>query len=424
MVPPDSGRPDAGVLPIDDGGTPLDGGLLASEACHVLNDSRCHYLVRCGLLEQSPAALEACAKTFEATWCGPMTWPSHVAAGALRYDAQKAEACGEAFATKSCAEWETLPVVCGAFLRPRVQLGQPCFDGFVECADGVCRGTACPRTCQPRALLNDTCSADGDCSSRLYCRASPFLPAVGQCAEYGAAGASCDANAQCLEGLRCMGQQCRALPTAGLSCLERSCAAQSYCDAYTGDAGVCVLRKPETATCTGDQCQAALLCEPRSQTCLRRVLSSGEPCTLLQQCPTGETCVGATAMTTGACHPPLGTGEACVSANDCEHHLACLAADGGKTCQPRADAGTACDSALDCRASAICQQGTCAELPLAGESCVEIRVCRWGLCRDRANADGGSVCGALLSAGQQCARADQCASGACDKGTCLPRCLP
>ncbi len=420
----DAGRVDGGAQPADDGGTALDGGLAATDACRVLNLSRCEYLSRCGLIEPSAVGLEACTRAAEATWCGPMTWPSHVAAGALRYDPVKAQSCAQAFTTQVCAEWVTLPDSCTNFLKPRVQLGQPCYDGYLECADGVCRGNSCPRTCQPRALLDEACVSDGDCRTGLYCRFATFMSSVGTCAAFNGPGGSCDTNIKCLDGLRCVNQQCRALPIVGQACLDGFCSDQAYCDAQATDGGLCLTRKTTAAACDGNQCLSTLVCDPTSQSCQPVKLSSGEPCTPLQQCPGGQVCVASDRTGAGTCSPPHADGEPCLGAADCQRHLSCRGGDGGTTCQPRATMGAACVTSLDCLTSAVCHQGACVELPLPGESCAETRVCRWGLCREVTNTDGGAICGALLSAGQTCVRGEQCASGACDKGTCLARCVP
>jgi len=421
---PDAGKSDAGPPTKEDGGVTTDGGLALAEACATLNASRCQYLVRCGLLEASAESREACARAFEATWCGPLTWPSHVAAGALRYDPVKAQACAQAFSTQACAEWSVLPDSCTGFLKPRVQLGQPCFDGFVECADGVCRGNFCPRTCQPRALLDEACISDGDCRSGLYCRFPTFMSSVGTCTNYSGVGGSCEGNNRCQAGLRCVNLQCRSLPTLGQPCLDGVCGEQTYCDVLAADGGVCVTRKSEAARCDGDECQHELVCEPTTQSCAKLKLSIGDPCTAVQECPTGSICLGLSSGPSGTCEAPLPVGATCRSAGECEAHLACLEADGGFTCQIRASTGSPCKSSTDCRASALCQQGACVELPLPGQSCADTRVCRWGLCRDVTGLDGGAECGALLSAGQTCVRGEQCASGSCDKGVCLARCAP
>lgn len=426
-APPDfdAGKRDSGPQPQPDSGMRGDAGLTAVDACPFLNANRCAYLARCGLIEDTPQARQECARAFEATWCGPTTWLNHVVKGALKYDPVRAEACGEGFRTQACGEFEMLPDSCTRFLLPRVQLGGDCYDNYTECLDGVCRGSSCPRTCQPRGLLDDPCSIDGDCRTGLYCKLSPFMPNAGQCANFGSQGAPCENDKQCLQGLHCLSQMCRVLPAPGDPCAQGQCAEAAYCDpAATSDGGVCLARKQEGALCAEGECQSLLVCDPLRGTCEKARLSSGEPCSLAQQCPAGQVCLGANARTLGLCMPPQLENAPCGTHLDCQAHLACQTADGGLTCQRRVAEGRSCDSERLCRASASCTGSTCVELPLQGESCAETRVCRWGLCRDLVNSDGGAVCGPLLSAAQPCSRGDECASGSCLNGTCAARCVP
>ena len=423
-VPPDGGKQDGGATITPDSGMRVDAGLAPSEACAVLNAKRCAFLARCGLIDDQAQARQDCERSFEATWCGPMTWPSHVAAGTLRYEPARAEACAEAFLTQACGEWEVLPDSCTRFLVPRVPLGAECYDGFAECTDGVCRGSSCPRTCQPRALLDDPCSVDGDCRTGLYCKPSPFMPTTGQCAAYGTNGTACEGDRQCLEGLQCIGQMCRVLPLPGTACVEGQCSEAGFCEGAASDAGVCEPRKQEGAACVDDQCLSTLVCDPLRWVCVKVRLSSGDTCSLSQECPLGEVCLGASNQNAGMCRSPQSEGEGCASHFDCETHLACQGADGGSTCQRRAEPGATCQSAEICQSGSVCSSSMCTPLPLPGQSCAETRACRWGLCRDLANTDGGAVCGALLSAAQPCLRPEECASGSCVGGTCMARCVP
>ena len=420
---PDAGKPDSGITITPDGGPRPDGGLQPEAACSLLNGKRCDYLARCGLINSDVQSLDQCEHYFEATWCGPMTWPSHVAAGTLKFEPSRAESCASAFDTQACGEWNTLPDSCTRFLVPRVALGGDCYDGFTECTEGVCRGSSCPRTCQPRALLDDPCTSDAECKTPLYCKRSPFMPATGKCAAFGTNGTACENDKECLEGLHCLNQTCRALPAPGTPCAEGLCAETGYCDGV-GDAGICITRKSEGATCTEEQCASGLVCDPIRAVCVRVQLSSGDLCSLAQVCPQGQVCVGASANSAGTCLAPKMENEHCETSLDCESHLACLAADGGFTCQRRSMAGSSCRTSATCQAGATCLNGSCVELPGPGQSCADTRECRWGLCRDVANTDGGAICGALLSAAQPCTRGEECASGACVANTCVARCVP
>lgn len=421
---PDAGRTDSGVDPVTDSGVRLDGGVSFADACKTLNLNRCAYFIRCGLVEDTMEGRDACVKQLEVTWCGPLTWPPHVTAGALRFDAVKAETCGTAFATWSCDEFNALPDSCLTFLKPRAALNEPCFDGYSECTEGVCRGSVCPRTCQARGFSGESCSSDSECRQSLYCRRSPFMPTVGVCTALGPVGAACELDADCLVGLNCVSQQCRLLPSSGEACLSGRCGDSAYCDVLTADAGVCVTRRGEMATCDGDECQAVLVCDVLAQRCLRREVGSGDACSASQVCPTNETCIGVSARDAGTCGAPLAPGEPCVNHDDCQAHLACRTdGDAGLACRPRAAAGSSCVSARDCFTSATCLQGTCQQRPLPTEACSDVLSCRWGLCREASAGDGG-VCGSLLTAGMTCRTNEQCASNICAAGTCIGRCLP
>lgn len=420
-VQADAGRTDAGVDHFTDGGSKSDAGVNLLEACRALNLNRCAYFIRCGLLEDSPEGRDACVRELEVTWCGPSTWPPHVMAGALRFDAVKAETCATAFATWSCKEFGTLPDSCTSFLKPRATLGEPCYDGFTECSEGVCRGSSCPRTCQARAFADEPCTSDAECRTNLFCRPSPFSPSSGVCAAFGTTGDGCLSDGECLLGLHCVNQQCKVLPNAGEPCTAGACSETAYCDQSNTDGGVCVMRKGETAPCGGDECQPVLICDPIDQRCIRRELSSGDPCKPGQACPDGEVCLGGSIRTSGLCGRPLEQGGACLSHADCEAHLACLGGDGGATCQPRQSAGASCQDDRECFQSARCVEHVCTQLGLPTQACGDQLGCRWGLCRE--NGDAG-VCGSLLGAGLSCMANEQCASGVCDNRVCIGRCLP
>lgn len=420
-ITPDAGKGDSGT-PFD-AGVRSDAGLPLAEACTALNLNRCAYFIRCGLVEDSMAGRDACVRELEATWCGPLTWPPHVIAGGLKFDPVKAETCATAFATWSCAEYASLPPSCESIVKPRQALGEPCYDGFTECTEGVCKGATCPRTCQARGLAQAPCTTDGDCRTGLFCRVSPFNPVNGECAAFGSTGAPCQADRECLIGLHCVEQFCRVLPNAGEPCLNGACTDSAYCDATRVDGGTCLARKGETAPCDGDQCQSVLECDPIDHLCLRDEVNSGDPCSAAQTCPTGETCLHDDAQTKGTCGAPGDVGATCISHDDCLAHLACLGGDGGLSCQPRRVSGSACTDARECFDTAVCANGKCVERGLPMQECSSDVPCRWGLCHD--DGDGGvGVCGSLLGAGLSCSSGAECASGLCDNGTCIGRCLP
>ena len=411
----DAGLGDAGHDDTDAGNV-IDAGLSPLETCALLNSARCEVEARCGLIDDTPDARAECQRAWEATWCGPKTWPNHVTAGVLKLDSERVADCLSQLGAQHCDEWATLPEACQRFLLPRVPLGQPCYDGYEECLDeGVCRGTVCPRTCQPRAASGERCTADGECRAGLLCRMQLLDTGVGTCLAQSSLDGNCVRDGDCLSGLFCSELKCVALPQAGTACLSNRCLADSFCDA-----GECYARKPPGAPCTGDECQASLVCSPQSNTCVVEVLALNETCAPPQRCTTGAICLSLTQT----CAVPRAEGEPCGVAADCEPHLTCGGVDGGVGfCERRFPEASTCSSDVDCQLSAMCEDaGTCVELQLPGEPCSDARQCRWGLCRE--TVDGGAVCGPLLSAGAMCTENAECASGSCVAGTCLARCVP
>lgn len=411
----DAGDDDAGLV-TPDSGSPTDAGLSPLETCTLLNAARCDAQARCGLIADTADARAECQREWEATWCGPKTWPTQVTAGVLKLDPERVTECLAQLGAQACDKWATLPTACQHFLLPRVPLGQPCYDGYDECLDeGVCRGTACPRTCQPRAASGERCTADAECRAGLLCRMQLLDTGVGTCLAQSALNGSCVRDGDCLNGLFCSELKCVALPPAGTACVSNRCLADSFCDA-----GECFSRKSLGAPCTGDECQATLVCSRLQGSCVVEVVALNETCAWPQRCVSGAVCLSLTQR----CAVPQAEGEPCTSATDCQSHLTCGSFDGGVgQCERRLPEASACAASVDCQVSATCEDaGVCVELPLPGEPCGDARQCRWGLCRD--TTDGGTVCGPLLSAGATCTLNAECASGSCVAGTCLARCVP
>ena len=125
-------------------------------------------------------------------------------AGVLKLDSERVADCLSQLGAQRCDEWATLPEACQRFLLPRVPLGQPCYDGYEECLDeGVCRGTVCPRTCQPRASSGERCTADGECRAGLLCRMQLLDTGVGTCLAQSSLDGNCvrdgvDFNMACI----------------------------------------------------------------------------------------------------------------------------------------------------------------------------------------------------------------------------------
>jgi hypothetical protein len=410
-----------GGAPVDAGVTTRDGGLLAGSACALLNTQRCDYLVRCGLV--SVANQQTCIEHLEATWCGPSTWPLHVASGALRFDPVAAAACGASFSTRACSDFTTLPAACQAIVEPNAGLGAACFDGFDDCLEGVCRGAVCPRRCQAPGVAGEVCALDRDCASGLFCRLSTTTLGVGQCAAFAQAQEACDDFTRCLDGLWCTGGSCRVLPTEGQPCLAGRCDTTATCANAPADGGVCVARRGVESLCgTSEQCLNGLGC--LNGLCRPLALADAGACVRGQTCPSTLTCVGASPVGPGSCTAPLRAGGACAFDDECGADLACLPADGGRACAPRLVAAGACTSSRDCQVDALCLQGACARLPTVSEPCAATRACLGGVCQPSALAANVFICLPPLAPGSSCSLDDECASGRCVQGACLTACTP
>ncbi len=413
-----------------DGGVPLDAGLDAGvtdaglaplDACAQLSAQRCDYLERCGLVDA--AQRQTCLDHFEASWCGPSTWPLHVAIGALRFDARQAAACAASFSTRACADFDSLPVACTSFLEPNAGLGAPCFDGFNDCLDGVCRGAVCPRRCQPKGLSGEVCGVDDDCRSGLFCRLSTTTLGVGQCSPFATENEACDDFTRCAVGLWCTGGTCHVLPAAGAACLMGRCDDASTCSNATLDGGVCVPRRGPDAPCsTSAQCLGDLRC--LNGLCRPATLTDAGACYRGQQCPGGLVCVGASPAAAGSCVGALGLGQPCALDEECDADLACVPGDGGRVCGTRRPASGACTSPRDCQVDAVCVQGSCAPLPTTSEPCGLTRACLDAVCAASPLVANEFLCVPLLGPGQTCGLDNECASGRCVQGLCLTACTP
>lgn len=414
--------PDSGVL---DGGTatlPID------IACEVLNAQRCTRWTHCGVVENNQNAYRACLAFLNSTWCGPTRWTPRAQASpaTLSYDPVKGQQCAEALRTQACSQWALEPAPCtaGQMLRPNATLGRACFGGpYNECAEGVCRGATCPRSCALPGTAGQVCNRITDCASGLYCLFS--ANGVGQCKAYGAMNQACDVDRRCAESLTCLDGTCQPLPLSGQRCLNGLCDAFAYCVSDV-DGGTCVNKKAVNALCSDDsQCATDLLCDGLSQTCQpQRVNMLGASCSLEQTCRVGPACIGATLSKAGTCRAYLGLNEACLRSQECTNDLACVSADGGpeRQCAPRAQETDVCLSNRDCGALATCLQGECTALPLPGQACSNTRACLWGPCVSV--NDGGFVCVERLGPGANCVRDADCSSERCFNGRCLAACAP
>ncbi|MFZ5471856.1 MAG: hypothetical protein ACOZIN_20695 [Myxococcota bacterium] len=422
---PDGGKSDGGTALPDGGGGGggSDGGLALRGACATLSARRCEYLQRCGVIEPGEYAARDCIAFFTATWCGPSRWPARVEAGTLRYDAQLAQSCADAFAQRACSDWKTEPAACRAFLLPGSFLTQPCYGENAECREGVCRGSSCPRKCQLPGNVSEDCARDDDCRTDggLYCKLS--AAGAGKCTAYGAVNSPCDPQAPCAAGFFCNAQLvCEAKRASGESCIEGACVDTAWC-LSRNDGGVCMDKVGADAPCTDDsQCVNGFLCLDETGRCaLQGPIPQDGACSYRQGCTLGTVCVGATATALGVCLPPVPEGGACTSSADCAPHLSCAPSDGGSECAPRLEDGFPCVLNRDCRVFSTCAGQSCTPLPLPGSPCLNGQ-CLFGACETA--GDGGRVCVGLGGPGASCLVDSECASNRCLHGQCMAACAP
>ncbi len=414
---------DAGFALADSGvGQAFDAGSWGAWACEPLISQRCDYLERCGLISADPVARSACEGYFTATWCGPTKWLSRVApaVNTLRFEANTAQACADAFDSRSCSEWSSEPEVCGQFLLPNAQLRQACYDGYTECAQGVCRGVSCgDRRCRSLGVDGEDCRVSSDCVSGLYCR-STQTAGVGVCSKPALVGDACSGAGECAVGLTCLGQ-CLALPSTGFACVMGRCDGSSYC-AQGADGGVCQARVTVGLKCAGDgQCAVGMVCDSETARCAPAIVTEpGVACSEQQLCGNGLVCVrSAIDATMSTCRWPQPAASTCSQSSDCQPHLACSKG----SCVSRGGVGASCESSRDCGIFLGCLERVCARRPVIGEACSLFLPCLWGAC-SQLGADGGFVCGEPAGPGARCAGHDACASGRCEQGQCLAACTP
>jgi hypothetical protein len=357
---PDATAPDvdaalAGDVEADAADAPQPG-ITIDAWCGAWSAAWCELLARCPL---PGAAGAGCIEAAAAECFGGAGLAEAVAAGALAFDADAAQACLDGLGDLSCEALQVsltitlgAPVAsCGEALTPQQAPGEPCALG-TECAGGTCVfAGSCPGSCEALGDPGDPCGPDAFCDF---------------------------ARAACLE------DACVALPDhVGDPCPDLPCAAP--------------------LSCVSGACAAASL--------------GGEPCGGGNApCYPGLVCVQQTVAAAGTCAAPRTVGEPCFASDDCAAGeggpLLCV----GGSCQPAPSPGQpcfdfACDAAGTCDLAAI--PPTCVPRPGAGEPCANGSSCAAGLFCSQGK------CAALLPVGAACESPHQCASGRCPASTCI-----
>ena len=279
-------------------------------------------------------------------------WQAAIDAGTLVYHADKARACLDAFAAAGCTFGSSrMPAVCEEALEGTVAMGGDCNAG-VECAGvAYCKfDAACPGTCTALEAAGAACEDDDNCQDGLACM-------DGECAAPGEEGDSCGApdEPDCQFDLRCAGA-----------------------DEQTATSGTC---QPIEDLLIGDD---------------------GDTCDLLgggPWCKDGLSCVLesidiANQEVTFQCQPGVASGAAC-----------------------RTGFPDPCPDEEMCDADPFSGQidGTCISLPDDGEPCADVLIgegCAPGL------ACVGETCTQIARIGGACTVGNGCYSGTCDGDAC------
>jgi len=278
-----------------------------------------------------------------------------IAAGKVRYDGHKLEACLDKLRTLGCKNAPE-PAECTAAVDGTVAEGGEC-SMSAECAGGAmyCKtDAACPGRCAPLETAGGSCKRDSECAANLKCS-----EATSRCIRPAEVGEACEAGApECQGGLFCIGS-----------------------DNDAGRQGQCRTLKDGFSVGAGQPClQTAPFCEPSLRCVVESVnpstgaittrcaqpVASAAPCQLAYPdvCPGDQYCAIAGGASTGRCTAKPGNGQPCAMRTPNEDPI----------CAP----GTRCDS------------GTCRQLQKLGGSCQSDDVCYSGNCINSGCAPSGA----------------------------------
>jgi hypothetical protein len=268
-----------------------------------------------------------------------------VDAGGILYDPTKLAACQAGIREMGCSVLrDSFPQPCVDVLVGNVQPGEECAIS-AECAGtAFCAGAdSCPSTCTELLEEGATCDADSQCADGLRC-------VVDVCGAPSANGEDCggDSGKVCELGLSCSGGG----ETEVGNCVPNA-------QVQVGDAG-------DVCEPGGDLCQDGLSCVFDGATgfvCEGTVERDGAcHLGLPSQCPADQYCDTTEVTEESNCADLPGDGEACVLSGLCAGGHACVVEDGSPVCRALQDNGGSCGSAAQCR-SGFCEGGECVPPP-------------------------------------------------------------
>ena len=222
------------------------------------------------------------------------------------------------------------------------------------------------------------------------------------------------------------------------------CMGDAFCDRPAGACpGTCTARRAAGGECVeDDHCRAGLECGATTMRCVDPA-GDGMPCEggSAPECEPGLVCLGQMAGTPGTCAPidevfVANTGDSCEIAGPlCRSGVSCVAVSVGTggavlECQAPVGSGDACKVGVpdQCPEDEWCEgtnllagivDGTCAPLPGPGETCAAVLLgqrCADGL----VCVAGRNSCLPIGRNGSPCMANEQCYSGRCTGGACVP----
>ncbi len=286
-------------------------------------------------------------------------WQESIDAGRLAFDGSKLDDCISAASALGCAALESRDIAAC----------EEAFEGLVE--------------------PGGACVMEIDCAGEAYCAFGAACPGI--CTARVGGGESCTSNEGCVSGLICGGGTC-VMPAGN----GEACGGSSAIECEAG------------LLCTGETDTEAGACKPFDEVFTEAV---GAPCNLVDGldplCQEGLSCVVedfdfATMEVTQTCAAPSSNGGAC----NLGFPEVCPT---GEYCNANPMAGVF--------------DGTCIDLPAAGETC---RAVSDGLGQPCAPAHAcvSGTCRALQANGASCSDDGECYSGSCDGGLCAaPSCI-
>lgn len=279
-----------------------------------LRTADCTYLARCGVVESVDDCVTAQLGSHDVTAIDVAA----VHAGVARFDGDKARACIDALAARSCDRTDVTarvdPAACREMLTGTRHATEACMQD-VECASRRCLVPFSSDACSTGSCSGDAPFAGfGESCATVACDVGLFCNLQGVCAAVGKTGEICGGDDECDYGLACIDggivSTCGAPPALGESCVNvcrdigavctGTCVALGFAGALCQRSAQCGLayRCDVTGHCDagiglGDTCAIDERCaDPDAfcgplHTCTNELLPTDEPCHADRECASG-----------------------------------------------------------------------------------------------------------------------------------------